>query len=100
MVVLIRDERTAERVLLTGIGAVLARSARQFISPNDVKLTYYSWACIRNCIQPEFQWFSLLKEKYELTKGLQPADSGTRRAAGECQDQSTVIHLVGKFGRQ
>ena len=67
MVLLIRDERTADRAVLTGIGAVLGRGARQFISPNDVTVTYYSWTCVQNCIQPEFQWFSLLKEKYELT---------------------------------
>ncbi|MGZ4732736.1 MAG: hypothetical protein ACXVZH_11400 [Terriglobales bacterium] len=67
MVLLIRDERTSDRAVLTGIGAVLGRGARQFISPNDVKVTYYSWTCVQNCIQPEFQWFSLVKEKYELT---------------------------------
>ena len=36
MVLLIRDERTADRAVLTGIGVVLGRGARQFISPNDV----------------------------------------------------------------
>jgi len=67
MVLLIRDERTTDRAVLTGIGVVLGRTARQFISPNDVKVTYYSWTCVQNCIQPEFQWFSLVREKYELT---------------------------------
>ncbi len=67
MVLLIRDERTSDRAVLTGIGVVLGRGARQFISPNDVTVTYYSWTCVQNCIQPEFQWFSLVKEKYELT---------------------------------
>ena len=46
---------------------VLGRGARQFIAPNDVTVTYYSWTCVQNCIQPEFQWFSLVREKYELT---------------------------------
>jgi hypothetical protein len=67
MVLLIRDERTTDRAVLTGIGVVLGRTARQFISPNDVRVTYYSWTCVQNCIQPEFQWFSLVREKYELT---------------------------------
>ena len=68
MVLLIRDERTPDRAILTGIGVVLGRGApRQFISPNEVMVTYYSWTCVQNCIQPEFQWFSLVKEKYELT---------------------------------
>ena len=67
MVLLLRDERTSDRAVFKGIGAVLGRGARQFISPNDVTVTYYSWTCVQNCIQPEFQWFSLVKEKYELT---------------------------------
>ena len=67
MVLLIRDERTAERAVLTGIGVVLGRGARQFIAPNDVTVTYYSWTCVQNCLQPEFQWFSLVREKYQLT---------------------------------
>ena len=68
MVLLIRDERTPDRAILTGIGVVLGRGApRQFISPNEVMVTYYSWTCVQNCIQAEFQWFSLVKEKYELT---------------------------------
>ena len=46
---------------------VLGRGVRQFIAPNDVTVSYYSWTCVQNCIQPEFQWFSLVKEKYELT---------------------------------
>ncbi|MGC2184851.1 MAG: hypothetical protein WA637_16355 [Terriglobales bacterium] len=67
MVLLIRDERTPNRALLTGIGVVLGPGARQFISPNDVTVTYYSWTCVQNCLQAEFQWFSLVREKYELT---------------------------------
>jgi hypothetical protein len=67
MVLLIRDERTSDRAVFKGIGVVLGRGARQFISPNEVTVTYYSWTCVQNCIQPEFQWFSLVKEKYELT---------------------------------
>ncbi len=68
IVLLVRDERAANRVLLNGIGAVLGRSgARQFIAPNDVTIQYYSWSCVSNCIQPEFQWSRLVKEKYELT---------------------------------
>ncbi len=67
MVLLFRDERRPNHVLLTGIAEVLAHNARQFISPNDVMVTYYSWSCIHNCLEPEFRWFSLLNEKYPLT---------------------------------
>jgi hypothetical protein len=67
MVLLIRDERIADHAVLTGIGVVLGRGVRQFMAPNDVTVSYYSWTCVQNCIQPEFQWFSLVREKYELT---------------------------------
>ncbi len=68
MTLVIHDERTPERALVQGIGAILGRDAtRAFISPNDVQITYHSWSCVANCTQPEFQWVRLVKEKYELT---------------------------------
>ncbi len=68
MVLIIHDERTGERAILTGLGAVLRKGgAKQFVSPNDVQITYYSWTCVENCYQPQFRWFRLVKEKYELT---------------------------------
>jgi hypothetical protein len=68
MVLLVRDERTPNRAIMTGIGAIMrAGAARQFISPNDLRISYYRWDCVANCIQPEFQWVLLVKEKYELT---------------------------------
>ncbi len=70
MVLTIHDERTPDRAVVSGIGALIksgGRGARQFASPNDVAITYHSWLCTRNCIQPEFQWVRLVKEKYELS---------------------------------
>src|SRR5581483_6750740 len=67
MVLLIHDERTPDRAILTGIGAVLTHGAKQFISPNSLHVQYYSWACVDNCNQPEFRWVRLVKEKYQLT---------------------------------
>lgn len=67
MVLLIRDERTPDRAIVQGIGAVLGHGTRRFVSPNDLKITYYQWDCVQNCIQPEFRWSLLLKEKYELS---------------------------------
>jgi hypothetical protein len=67
MVLLVRDERRPDRAIMQGIGAVLGHGARRFISPNDLKITYYRWDCVQNCIQPEFQWSLLVKEKYELS---------------------------------
>jgi hypothetical protein len=68
MVLVIRDERTPDRAILQGIGAIAGRvNARRFISPNEVQITYHSWQCVQNCIQPEYQWMRLVKEKYDLT---------------------------------
>ena len=67
MVLLVRDERRPDRAAYQGIAAVINRGARQFILPNDLKITYYRWDCVQNCIQPEFQWSVLVKEKYELS---------------------------------
>ena len=67
MVLLIRDERTPDRAAVQGIVAVFGHGAKQFISPNDLKITYYRWDCVQNCIQPEFGWSVLLKEKYDLS---------------------------------
>jgi hypothetical protein len=67
MVLTIRDERMPNRAILSGIGAIVNHGARRFISPNDVHIQYYSWTCVEYCIQPEFQWFRLVKEKYEVT---------------------------------
>jgi hypothetical protein len=68
MVILVRDERTPNRAIVTGISVMShIGAARRFISPNDLRITYYRWDCVANCIQPEFQWFRLVKEKYEIT---------------------------------
>jgi hypothetical protein len=56
-----------------GLAAVLKAQAspnRHFVSPNDVHIQYYRWACIANCFPPQFQWIQQAKEKYELTSFL------------------------------
>jgi hypothetical protein len=67
MVLLVHDERRPDRALVQGIGAVFGHGSRQFVSPNDLQVTYYRWDCVQNCMQPEFQWSLLVKEKYELS---------------------------------
>jgi hypothetical protein len=67
MVLLIRDERRPDRAVMQGIGAVMGHGTRRFVSPNDLKITYYRWDCVQNCIRPEFRWSVLLKDKYELS---------------------------------
>ncbi|PYX80476.1 MAG: hypothetical protein DMG70_23430 [Acidobacteria bacterium] len=68
MVLILHDERNADRAVFTGIGAVLGRdSMKNFLSPNDVAVQYYSWSCVDHCIQPQYQWIRLVKEKYEIS---------------------------------
>ena len=68
MVLLLRDERTADHAIVQGIGAILGqRNARQLVSPNNVQITYHKWECVQNCIQPEYSWVRVVKEKYELS---------------------------------
>lgn len=68
MVLVIHDERTPEQAIVQGIGAILGKGgARMLVSPNDVDITYHSWSCVANCLQPEFQWVRLVKEKYGLS---------------------------------
>jgi hypothetical protein len=66
----------AQRAIVSGIAAVWGHNVKQFVSSNDLHIQYYSWDCTQNCIQPEFQWIRLVKEKYEVSsvpKDLQPA---------------------------
>ncbi len=68
MVLVLHDERTAERAIFQGIGAIVNRgSARHLVSPNDVQITYHSWSCVQNCVQPEYKWILLAKEKYDIS---------------------------------
>ena len=89
MTLVIEDERhSLDTAVFAGLGAVLdphdrvqravgvgiateltGRSpvTRHFVSPNDVHVQYYSWTCVENCIQPEFEWTPQIKEKYDLT---------------------------------
>ena len=68
MVLVLHDERNPDRAIIQGIGAIIGKGgARQLVSPNDVQITYQSWACVENCVQPEYQWFLLAKEKYDVS---------------------------------
>lgn len=59
----------ADRAIGTGIAAIIgkAQSNHSFKSPNDVHVQYFSWTCVANCVQPEFQWVDQAKEKYKLS---------------------------------
>ncbi|PYU30239.1 MAG: hypothetical protein DMG31_14385 [Acidobacteria bacterium] len=113
MTLVIRDDReSADHAVFTGLGSVLDpnngvvdpnnkvqravglgvatvlraqnSASRHFVSPNDVHIQYYRWDCVENCIQPEYQWFMQIKEKYDLTSflkvygGFAPDHDGTQ----------------------
>lgn len=66
MVLVLRDERN-DQVPLTAVDIILGRNARPFLPANDVHIQYYSWTCVDHCLQPEFQWVRLVKEKYQVS---------------------------------
>jgi hypothetical protein len=59
-------DRTIDRAVAIGVGAVLTGSHRS-ASANDLHIQYYRWLCVEHCDQPEFRWFQKAKEKYQLT---------------------------------
>jgi hypothetical protein len=89
LTLIVRDERNnVDRAVFAGLGAVLdpnkkedraigeglaavltgqGSMMRRFHAPNDVHIQYFRWACVQNCIQPEFQWTQQVREKYQLT---------------------------------
>jgi hypothetical protein len=77
----------ADRVVAVGLPTVLTGQGsptHRFYAPNDVHIQYFRWDCVENCIQPEFQWISQVKEKYQLTSflkvygGFAPDHDGTQ----------------------
>jgi hypothetical protein len=59
-----------DRAIGVGIATILTgpdSPTHKYQSPNDIHIQYYRWTCIKNCIQPEFQWLEQIKEKYDLT---------------------------------
>lgn len=73
MVLVLRDKRLplhprVQGVAVPGIGVIFNKGGlKNLVAPNTVQITYHRWACIENCIQPEFRWSLLVKEKYQLT---------------------------------
>ncbi len=62
-----------ERAIGAGLAVLTGQAGaapRHFLSPNDVHIQYYRWDCAQNCVQPEIQWVSQVKEKYELSSFL------------------------------
>ncbi len=65
-----QSDTAASRVARVGLAAMLSGGTpakRHFTAPNDVHVQYNRWACIENCVQPEFQWVRVASEQYKLT---------------------------------
>jgi hypothetical protein len=66
MVLVMYDERHGGHAIFHGVGVIIDKGViRKFVSPNNVQITYHSWSCVANCLEPEFRWVLLSKEKYE-----------------------------------
>lgn len=68
MIITFHDERKPEKPVVATIGAILGPQARPFMSPNNLHIQYYSWSCVNNCVQPDFEWRRILDEKYQITE--------------------------------
>ena len=68
LVLVLHDERTPDHAIFQSIGAIMRKGgAKQLVSPNDVQITYHKWKCVQNCVQPEYTWVRIAKEKYDLS---------------------------------
>src|SRR6266478_6198719 len=67
MIITFHDERRPEKPVASAISVILGPGARQFISPNDLHIQYFSWSCVNNCVLPCFEWRRILNEKYQVT---------------------------------
>jgi hypothetical protein len=69
MTLVVHDERSSEQTTVTSFGSAPSDhgTVRDFISPNDIHIQYYRWACVENCSPPRYQWMPELKENYQLS---------------------------------
>jgi len=85
MVLILRDERSSEGSAVTSFGEPLndRGTVRDFISPNDIHVHYYRWACVENCSPPRYQWMPELKESYPLSSEAKVYDGISVERDGE-----------------
>jgi hypothetical protein len=69
MTLVVRDERSSEQTAVSSFSSAQSDhgTVRDFVSPNDIDIQYYRWACVENCSPPQYQWRTELKENYQLT---------------------------------
>jgi hypothetical protein len=68
MILVIRDERRSDRPMgFNPFYNIMYHGPRRFVSPSELAITYFRWDCVQYCVQPEYRWFQVVKEKYDLT---------------------------------
>jgi hypothetical protein len=85
MTLVFRDERNSDRTTVTGFAETPTDhgTVREVLSPNDIHIQYYRWACVENCNPPKYQWIAELKEAYDLTAPLKVYDGIAAERDGE-----------------
>jgi hypothetical protein len=85
MTLVLRDERNSDRTTVTGFAETPTDhgTVREVLSPNDIHIQYYRWACVENCNPPKYQWIAELKEAYDLTAPLKVYDGLAAERDGE-----------------
>jgi hypothetical protein len=85
MTLIFRDERNPERTAVTAFSDTSTDhgTVREFLSPNDVHIHYYRWACVESCNLPKYQWVGELKEAYDVTSALKVYDGIAAERDGE-----------------
>lgn len=72
-VVVVRDARSTDHPVVTGVAAPFVQNGVNQVFANDIRVTSYRWSCMSNCDlpdPPQFAWVDLRKEKYEITPAL------------------------------
>ena len=85
MTLVLRDERNSDRTTVTGFAETPTDhgTVREVLSPNDIHIQYYRWACVENCNPPKYQWIAELKETYDVTAPLKVYDGIAAERDGE-----------------
>ncbi|HEU4414178.1 MAG TPA: hypothetical protein VFT65_05295 [Candidatus Angelobacter sp.] len=72
-VVVVRDARSTDHPVVTGVAAPFVQNGVNQVFANDIRVTSYRWSCVSHCDQPDppqFAWVNLSKDKYEITPAL------------------------------
>ncbi len=108
-VVVVRDARSTEHSVVTGVAAPFVQNGLNAMAANDVRVTAYRWECVSHCDladPPQFAWVEQ-KEKYEMASGprsygpFTPGhDEDRLRIRVKAQAPITVAVLPGRLANE